>query len=90
MKPTLKMIVAELKELIAEARNEAEKELTEEECEREREIEGREYEMEIAEGGFYECLEMIDLPKEQKEKLAHWFGKYAGNARELIKLERQG
>lgn len=90
MKNELEKIIAETEEQISEARNEAVKELTEEECEREREIEGREYEMEIAEGGFNECLEMIDLPKEQKEKLAYWFGKYADNARKLIKLERQG
>lgn len=85
-----KMFKKTIKESVQEALVEAYQELTEEECEREREIEACEYEMEIAEGGFHECLEMIDLPKEQKEKLAYWFGKYAGNARELINLERQG
>ena len=89
MKDKLMKITNELKELIAEATTEAVEELMEEEHERAREIEGREYEMEIAEGGFHECLEMIDLPEAQKEELTRWFGRYAGAAREVIRLERQ-
>ena len=88
MKNKLMKIANEPKELIAEATTEAVEELKEEELERAREIECREYEMEIAEGGFHECLEMIDMPKEQKEALARWFGRYASNARELVRLER--
>lgn len=86
MENELTMIVNELKKLFAETMTE----VAEEERERCREIEACEQEMEIAEGGFRECLDMIDLPKEQKEKLAGWFGRYASNARELIKMERQG
>lgn len=86
MKNRLKKIANELKEMIAEARNESVEELTEEEREHYLNIEACEHEMEIAEGGFRECLEMIDLPEEQKEEIAYWFRKYASNARALILL----
>ena len=85
-----KKFVKMIKESVQEALEEAYEELVEEERERAREIECCEHEMEIAEGGFHECLEMIDMPKEQKEELARWFGRYASNAREVIKMERQG